>query len=74
MVQFKKKNEGDANPSPRLFDAELGHFNPIRMDSMTISPHIIKISSLDADQIDQFRFVGAKLSCCTAAFLIETRP
>ena len=74
MVQIKKKNESDTDPSPRLFDAEVGHFNPIRTDSMTISPHIVEISSLGAAQIDQSRLVGAKLLCCTAAFLIESRP
>ncbi len=74
MVQFKKKNESDANPSLRLFDAEVGHFYPVRIDSMIISPHIVEISSLGAAQIDQFRLVGAKLSCCTAAFPIESRP
>ncbi len=73
MVQIKKKNEGDANPSPRLFDAEVGHINPIRMDSMTISPRIVEISSLGTAQIDQFRLAEIKLSCCTAAFLIESR-
>ena len=52
MAQYKKKYEGDANPSPILFDAEVGHFNPIRMDNITISPHIVEISSLGATQID----------------------
>ncbi len=74
MVQIKKKNEGDANPSLRLFDAEVGHFNPIRTDSKTISLHSVGISSLGAAQIDHFRLVEAKLFCCTAAFLIESRP
>ncbi len=74
MVQFKKNNEVDANPSPRLFDVELGHFDPIHKDNITISPHSVEISSLGAAQIDRFRLVGAKLLCCTAAFLIESRP
>ncbi len=74
MVQFKKKNAGDVHPSARLFDAEMGHFNPILMGSATISPHIVENSSLGAAQIDHFRLVDAKLLCCTAAFLIESRP
>lgn len=74
MVQIKKKNESDANPSLKLYDAEVEHFHPIRTDSITISPHVVDISSLGAAQIDQFRLVGAKLLCCTAAFLIESRP
>ena len=74
MVQIKKKNESDAYPSLRLFDAEVGHFNPIRMDSTTIPPHIVENSSLGTAQIDQFRLVEAKLSYCATAFLIESSP
>ena len=33
MVQFKKEKECDASQSLRIFDAEVGHFNPIHMDS-----------------------------------------
>ena len=61
MVHFKKKNADDANPSLRLFDAKVVYFNPIRTDNITISPHLVEISSLGAAQIDQFLLVGVKL-------------
>ena len=74
MVQFKKKNKSDATPSLRLFNVGVCHFYPIRLDSTTIPPHIGEISSMGTAQIDQFRLMGPKLSCCTAAILIESRP
>ena len=74
MAQFKKKNEGDANPSPRLFDVEVGHYAPTHSGCKTLSPHSVENSSLGTAQIDHFRLVEANVSYSTAVFLVESRP
>ena len=74
MVQLEQINAGDVYSSARLFDAEVGHFGPTLRAAQKCCPNIVENSSLGAAQIDHFRLVDATLLCCTAAFLIESRP
>ena len=51
MVDIKEKNAGDAKASARLFDDEIGHFDPTREGSAQFCQIVVEIAS----------FAGSKL-------------